>query len=175
MRYPAAPVSRSIKIITAFVMLLSAVLILVSVYDAALLIAGILLVLLSLGAYLRAPVAYDLSDGRLTVLYRWGKRRFGPVVNCSRIDASFPMAIRLWGNGGLFAGTGIFWNRTLGIFRAYVTRGKPSELVLVRTANRPVLISPENPARFIDEAGFQNKPPGDSGRPLRVMPIPETR
>lgn len=175
MRYPAAPASLSIKIITTLVLLLSAVLILFSVYDAALLLGGTLLAVLSFGAYLRAPVAYNLSDGHLTVLYRWGRKRFGPVVSCSRIEGPFPMAIRLFGNGGLFAGTGIFWNRSLGIFRAYVTRGRPSELVLVRTTNRPVLISPENPSRLIDETGFQNKPPGDSGRPLRGVPIKKIR
>jgi len=175
MRQPAAPASPCIKIVTSFILILTAVFILLSVYQAALLFAGTLLGVMTLVAYLRAPVAYDISGGRLTVLYRWGEKRFGPVVGCSRIEGRFPMAIRLWGNGGLFAGTGIFWNRTLGIFRVYVTRGKPSELVLVRTPRRPILISPENPAHFIEGAGFHKSPPEDSVRPRHETAIPETR
>jgi Bacterial PH domain len=175
LKQPAAPASPCIKIVTSFVLILTAVFILLSVYEAVLLFAGTLLGVMCLVAYLRAPVAYDLSGGRLTVLYRWGERRFGPVTGCSRIEGRFPMAIRLWGNGGMFAGTGIFWNRTLGVFRVYVTRGKPSELVLVKTTNRPILISPADPDRFIDESGFHKTPPGDSGRLRHETAIPKTR
>jgi Bacterial PH domain len=175
LRQPAAPASPCIQIVTSFILILTAVFIVLSVYEAALLLAGTLLGVMSLMAYLRAPVAYDLSGGRLTVLYRWGEKRFSPVTGCSRIEGRFPMAIRLWGNGGLFAGTGIFWNRTLGIFRVYVTRGKASELVLVRTSHRPILISPENPGHFIDEAGIAKRSPGDAVRPGHEAAIPKTR
>jgi hypothetical protein len=117
-------------------------------------IAGLILGVLSLGCYLRAPVAYDLSNSELTVVYRLGERRFKHVVNCSLVDRPYSTAIRLWGNGGLFAGTGIFWNRTYGVFRAYVTRAKPSEMVLVETETEKILISPDHPGHFVDAAGF---------------------
>lgn len=175
MRHPAAPASASIKIVTSFIIALTAVFILLSVYESALLFAGMVLAVVSVVAYLRAPVAYEISSGHLIVHYRWGERRFGLVEGCSRIEGRFPLTIRLWGNGGMFAGTGIFWNRTLGIFRVYVTRGKPSELVLVKTTKRPVLISPADPDRFINEAGFHSRPTVSTGRNPRETAIPTTR
>ena len=50
--------------------------------------------------------------------------------------------IRLFGNGGLFSGTGIFWNRKLGVFRAYVTSTRKKEMLLVETDKYKVIISP---------------------------------
>jgi hypothetical protein len=150
----------TIKIVTGFVLALTAVFFVLSRIRAELGIAGFILAVLSLGCYLRAPVAYDLSNSELTVVYRLGERRFKPVVNCSLIAPPFSIAIRLWGNGGLFAGTGIFWNRSYGIFRAYVTRAKPSEMVLVETERQKILISPEHPGRFVDAAGYLKKPSG---------------
>jgi hypothetical protein len=102
-------------------------------------------------------VAYDLSNSELTVVYRLGRRRFKPVVHCALVPPPFSMAVRLWGNGGVFAGTGIFWNRTYGIFRAYVTRAKPSEMVLVETENQKILISPDHPGRFVEAAGISKR------------------
>ena len=59
------------------------------------------------------------------------------------------MGLRLWGNGGLFAATGIFWNQAYGVYRAYVTSARYQDYVLVETRTRKVLISPENPAEFV--------------------------
>lgn len=173
MRYPAASPSLCIKIVTSFVLFLTGVFILLSVYEPALLYAGIFLGGVSLVAYLRAPVAYDLTNAELTVVYRLGQRRFKSVVNCTSMQPPFSIAIRLWGNGGMFAGTGIFWNRTYGIFRAYVTRGKPSELVWVETERQKILISPNNPGQFVEGAGFSKQPSGGFQREDRQnRPIP---
>jgi hypothetical protein len=59
------------------------------------------------------------------------------------------MGLRLWGNGGLFAATGIFWNKAYGVFRAYVTSARYQDYVLVQTRTQKILISPENPAEFV--------------------------
>jgi hypothetical protein len=59
------------------------------------------------------------------------------------------VGIRLFGNGGLFAGQGFFWNRMFGLFRAYVTSARPADLVLVETTNRKILISPRDPQAFV--------------------------
>ncbi|HTN44698.1 MAG TPA: PH domain-containing protein [Nitrospiria bacterium] len=180
MRCPAAPTAPSIKIVTAFVLALTAVFLVLSSYRPELWVAGLILAGLSLGCYLRAPVAYELSNSELTVVYRLGQRRFKPVVNCARVHPPFSMAVRLWGNGGLFAGTGIFWNRTHGIFRAYVTRAKPSELVLVETEDQKILISPEHPGRFVEAAGdskgvsdpFRRSGQGQRSNPVASGPGP---
>jgi len=57
---------------------------------------------------------YELSGDRLIVRFRRGEKEFGPVVGCSLVAAYPSWSLRLWGNGGLFAGTGIFWNRAWG-------------------------------------------------------------
>ncbi len=101
--------------------------------------------LLLVGAYCYlfwSAVAYELNGGTLTVFFRASRKSFRPVVRCSLIEHPFGFGIRLWGNGGLFGGSGIFWSRRLGVFRAYVTRSGPSELVLVETPAKKVLISP---------------------------------
>jgi hypothetical protein len=151
----AAPPCWSIKIVTGLVLLLAAGLGIAAFREPSLM-PIVLILLFSVGiAYLLSPVGYEVAHGVLTVERRWGNKEFGPVVRCS-IPEERPRSItlRLWGNGGLFSGTGIFWNRRWGIFRAYVTRTRHDELVLVETMDgRKVLISPEDPAAFVRDAG----------------------
>jgi hypothetical protein len=59
------------------------------------------------------------------------------------------IGLRLFGNGGVFAGAGWFWNRTLRVFRAYVTSARRDDLVLVETPARKIIISPVDARRFI--------------------------
>lgn len=56
-------------------------------------------------------------------------------------------SIRLFGNGGLFSFTGIFRSPKLGRYRAYVT--DPRRSVILRFADRVVVISPADPAAFV--------------------------
>ncbi len=106
------------------------------------LIPAVLLGVITLGCYLRAPVAYYASRTGLTVLFRLGRKSFGRIVKTSPVQERLGLTLRLWGNGGLFAGAGIFWNRQWGLFRAYVTTSHPPDLVLVETETSKVLISP---------------------------------
>src|SRR5512135_2997234 len=55
-------------------------------------------------------------------------------------------SIRIFGNGGLFSISGLFRNRSLGSYRAFVTR--PDRAVVLRTATRVVVISPVEPRAF---------------------------
>ncbi len=97
-----------------------------------------------------SPVAYELEDGALTVRFRAGRKRFEGVTGCSLItERPSRLTLRLCGNGGVFAGSGIFWNRQLGVFRAYVTRCKHTELVLVETTRQKIIISPADPQGFV--------------------------
>ena len=92
-----------------------------------------------------------------------GQKVFPAVTRCSTLTARPPMGLRLWGNGGLFAGTGIFWNQAYGVFRAYVTSARYQDYVLVETRTRKVLISPENPEEFVRtwaSSALRAPPPG---------------
>ena len=44
----------------------------------------------------------------------------------------------------------------------YVTRAKPTEMVLVETESQKILISPDHPGRFLDAAGFSKPASGPS-------------
>jgi len=57
-------------------------------------------------------------------------------------------SVRLFGNGGLFAITGWFWNRRIGRFRAYAT--DPGRVVLLRYRDgRKIVVTPHDVQHFI--------------------------
>ena len=58
-------------------------------------------------------------------------------------------SLRLFGNGGMFSITGLFRNRALGNYRAFVTDLKRT--VVLRFPKRTVVVSPENPEQFVAE------------------------
>jgi len=121
----------------------------VSVKIHPLLLGGVLIVVISVVCYLRAPVAYAIEQDALTVIFRLGKAQFSPIVSCSLLTQPIPPSMRLWGNGGLFAATGVFWNKAYGTFRVYLTNVKPANQVLVETTRQKILISPEQPEVFM--------------------------
>jgi hypothetical protein len=150
MKQAAAPMGRAIKIVTTIVILLDSVFFAGAVAQRAMLLPAALLLAAILACYwFWTPVAYELEGNELIVSFRMGRKRYGPVVRNTPFDASFiSFTVRLFGNGGLFSGSGIFWNRRLGVFRAYVTTSGP-ELILVETAKTKIVISPENPALWL--------------------------
>ena len=58
-------------------------------------------------------------------------------------------AIRIFGNGGLFAFSGLFRSKNLGSFRAYVTDLK--RLVVLKLNDRTIVVSPDAPEVFVAE------------------------
>jgi hypothetical protein len=142
--------SLTIKIISGIVITMNGALFIASVFQQVALIFAVLLGLLTLGCYLRAPVAYNLFDKCLTVRFRVGHKHFGKILKVSRIEDDPSWSIRIFGNGGLFAGTGFFWNGKWGIFRAYVTTSKPSNLLLLETESGKILISPSNTTALLE-------------------------
>ena len=149
MTQATAPMSTAIKVITGLVLAMAAVMLLAGVKFRGLLLGGAILAAVALFCYLYAPIAYELTGDELTVRLRLGQKVFPAVTGCSTLSARPPMGLRLWGNGGLFAATGIFWNQAYGVFRAYVTSARYQDYVLVATRTRKILISPENPAEFV--------------------------
>ena len=150
MKQQTAPTSLAIKIITGCALALNAGFYIAAFYQPRFLFAGIFLSVIVLGCYFCwTPVAYELNDGELIVSFRVGRVRYRPVVKCTILEPPRGFSIRLCGNGGMFAGSGIFWSSKLGVFRAYVTTSKPADLVLVETQRTKILISPEDPPAWM--------------------------
>lgn len=158
MRYETAPMSLAIKVISAIVVAVDGWLFVASVFRPLTLVLALLVGLTTLGCYLRAPVAYYVSKTGLVVRLRLGQKRFGKIVKIYPAELRLLTTIRLFGNGGLFAGTGLFWNSAWGIFRAYVTTSDRSSLLLVETETGKVLISPDHHTELLD--WFESNRPG---------------
>jgi hypothetical protein len=60
-------------------------------------------------------------------------------------------SVRLFGNGGLFAISGWFWNRRLGRFRAYATDPERAVLLRYRDGSK-VVVTPDDVQHFIVRA-----------------------
>jgi len=56
-------------------------------------------------------------------------------------------SLRLFGNSGFFCIAGLFTNRTLGRYRAFAT--DPRRAVVLQTAERTVVVTPDEPLRFL--------------------------
>lgn len=58
--------------------------------------------------------------------------------------------LRLFGNGGMYSVTGLFRNKRIGTFRAWVTNW--NDMVVLRFSDRkPVVVSPSGPAQFVED------------------------
>jgi hypothetical protein len=154
MQLSTALPSTDIKVITAIVLIVFVALLFGSLYYPLLLLAAAVIGVTIIVCYLYTPVAYDVSGGNLTVVFRKGKKHCGRILQCTQLKGRMPMTLRVWGNSGLFSGTGLFWNRQSGFFRAYVTTSKTTGLVLVEAEIGKVVVSPEHPGEFFQAAGF---------------------
>lgn len=110
-------------------------------------VATPLVILLSAAIYI--VLGYRLTRERLLV------RRLGwstPIdLDGLEAVAADPGAMigskRLFANGGLFSFCGRFRSRRLGIYRAFAT--DPNRSVILRWAQRTVVITPDDPERFV--------------------------
>ena len=150
MKQNAATMDLSIKIVTSVVFIMMLGFFIASIYINGLIIAALIMLIILVFCYLYAPTSFEISDSRLIVYRNYGKIEFNRVTNCRIIEEKVPFTLRLWGNGGVFAGTGIFWNKLYGVFRMYITHAKQSEFVVVETERQIIIISPENPKMFIE-------------------------
>lgn len=58
-------------------------------------------------------------------------------------------SLRLFGDGGLFAFVGLFWNRKLGRYHSYATA--PRLAVVLKFSQKTVVVTPEKPEQFVAE------------------------
>ncbi len=110
----------------------------------------LLLFLAGAWAWAYSPTGYRIGNGELVVERPAGELRF-PLTNLRdvQVDARLGMALRVFGNGGLFGGWGWFWSRRVGLFQAAVRRSRP--LVMIRMARRTLVVAPDRPEEFVRE------------------------
>src|SRR4051812_48447268 len=150
MIYRTARMSLAIKICTGVFFAITLGFLIAALYVQWMWLVFAALALTGAICYLLTPVRYEVSDDRLTIYTHIGSRKFGPVVHYSRVSSSFGFGLRLFGDGGVFAGLGFYWSSRYGFFRAYVTSARREDMVLVETEKQKVLISPENPQMLLE-------------------------
>lgn len=93
---------------------------------------------------------YRLQAGKLIVLRPgWSNRvslREATSVACD--PEAMEGAIRIFGNGGFFAFTGLFRNQRLGRYRAFATDASRS--VVIRLPASTVVVTPDQPEKFVE-------------------------
>ncbi len=153
MQLTPAPMSTDIKVITTVMLVVFVAVFIASLYYTLLFLVTAIVGVTTVICYLYTPVAYDVSHGNLTIVFHVGRKKCGKILEYSQWHGRIPMTLRVWGNGGLFAGSGLFWNKTFGFFRAYVTSSKTRYLVVVESDIGKVVVSPKHPGEFLHAAG----------------------
>ncbi len=152
----SAPWSRSLRLTTA----VSLLIVLVVIVTAELvvppkllplrLLVAVVPALIVLGALPFMVRGYLLTDKDIEV-QRLGWRTVLPLAGLVAVSGEpqgLRGSVRLFGNGGLFAMSGWFWNKRIGRFRAYVT--DPGRAVLLRYRNgAQVVVTPHDVQHFI--------------------------
>jgi hypothetical protein len=102
-----------------------------------------------LGAALFTIRGYSLSsDSILVHRLLWSTVLPRTGLESAEVDrGAMRGSIRTFGNGGAFSFTGFYYNKRLRSYRAYVT--DPHRTVVLRYANRRVVLSPASPEDFV--------------------------
>jgi hypothetical protein len=112
---------------------------------------AVLPLVLLFGAALFTIRGYTISSDAIIVhrlLWSTHLPRIGLESACVEPDV-MRGSLRTFGNGGGFSITGLYYNKRLGSYRAFVT--DPHRTVVLRYANRRVVVSPEMPERFVND------------------------
>jgi len=115
----------------------------------ALLIANLLPLIVILGALPFIIRGYIVTPDAILVRQLFWVKRL-PLKDL--LSANFELdamrgSIRTFGNGGMFSFTGLFRNKSLGGYRAFVT--DQHRTVVLRYSDRTIVISPEKPEEFV--------------------------
>ncbi|MFO1316443.1 MAG: PH domain-containing protein [Burkholderiales bacterium] len=100
-------------------------------------------------AVLTVVRGYDVDRNGLRVrrLLWWTTVPLAGLVRVAADPTLVRGSVRVFGNGGLFAFTGRYRNRTLGPYRAFVTDW--TRAVVLELPGRAVVVSPADPAAFV--------------------------
>jgi hypothetical protein len=158
-RFAAAPLDTATRVITVLFLAVITLVMLLAAYASIMVGRSVATIVVLLGgvvvigsAWGFAPRRFEVDDGRLRVRRRgFGGKEFGLEGQAKRVEPSRLLGIRLLGSGGAFGWYGLFWNRSLGRYRAYVT--DRSRIVEVGTDQGMVVLSPDDPDRFLRTAG----------------------
>jgi len=122
--------------------------------------------MIAFGALLYVVRGYELGPAELLIQrLLWNTRvSLEGVARAWHDPEIMRRSLRVWGNGGLYAFTGIYQNAALGRYRAFVT--DPHQSVVLELPGRRIVISPADPAAFLDGlvARFPQVRIGDPGR-----------
>jgi hypothetical protein len=116
------------------------------IWFAGMAVSPLLIVILSLSFAVRG---YVLTRKTLFIKrIGWYSRiELEKLVDVEINPKAMARSIRTFGNGGLFGFTGLYWNRKLGSYRAYVTDFQ--FCVILRFARGVVIITPDDPKAFV--------------------------
>jgi hypothetical protein len=130
--------------LTTAVVLVASLVALRTTFMGALIPVGVLV-----GAALLTVRGYDVTAKHIAIKrLLWSTELPRVAITDVRIiDHVSPWGYRVFGNGGAFAFSGLFWNKELGWFRAFMTRNKG--VVLIKYEHRKVAVSPDDPERFV--------------------------
>jgi hypothetical protein len=103
-----------------------------------------------LGSLLFTVRGYSITEDSILIHRLIWTTRF-PLEQLIEVDTdgniTFRNSIRCFGNGGIFGISGLYYNRRVGTFRAFVT--DVTRTVLLRFPSRTILVSPDDPRRFV--------------------------
>jgi hypothetical protein len=153
-----APWSRSLKVASLFAVVMLTVVAAAGLFvmPARLLLARCMMIGLPIGglaiSFLSMVSGYTLSAAQLEVQRPLWNTVF-PLTQLLSVAGDqdvFKGSVRLFGNGGIFSFTGYFWKRGLGCYRAFAT--DPGRAVVLKFRKRIVVVTPDDPLRFIVRA-----------------------
>ncbi len=151
-----APWGRSVKIVTGLVAVMAIALVLAGIARPAQMpvVVRLSLILgppLVMGATaLFAVRGYRIGNGEIEIeRLGWSTHLSLDLLKSATVDSgAMRRSIRLAGDGGLFAIVGWYWNRKLRKYRAFAT--DPKRSVVLKFADRTVVVTPDNPERFVE-------------------------
>jgi hypothetical protein len=108
---------------------------------------GELALLLGGIAFTTSGYSLDGSTLKIRRLFWSTKVDLTDLQSAEHNPAALKGSLRLFGNGGFFGVSGLFRNKALGRYRAWIT--DPSRAVVLRFADRVVVVSPEPPQEFV--------------------------
>ena len=118
---------------------------------------GLALIILPLGLLVIRAVftvrGYVLTPNQLTVQRLGWETQIDlhKLVSAEADQDAMTRSLRLFGNGGLFSFTGLFYSRKLGSYRAYATHLK--RCVVLRFQEQVIVITPDRPDDLVDQLG----------------------